>query len=524
MLAREAGMYVDLYDLYGRLAFDAFFAARLVVDTGMNYFGWSRELGPRFDIRRFHDAVIGSGGFPLFVLRRHIEWWVEQERAGAPTAEFRSWVATHGHPVRLADADTAADRLGDLSPLRAVVGNARVLALSEPFHGGHEPLLFRNRVARWCVVALRCTAIALETGLAPSKLLDDYVRGRTAHGAVSDSALAAAFNYGFGALQENLDLLHWLRAYNAGKPQRERVGFYGIDLTAAGFLPTSQSLDAVLAYLDRADPALGRAVRAGDRTLAARVRGDTFPEMAPAERDRVTGRIIDLVSLMRARRLSFINATGPADYEWALRQAVNAEQDLMFLRRMPRGLLPRLMAGLDAITPQDSVKESNELREVAMADNLAWVLEQQPPNGRVLLFAHFSHLQGMPLSIDDPRPAAKLVEGLEVAGQYMRALLGAKFVLVGTYFGQAAHGDPALPSALPPDSAGIEGLLAAPGLAGYLLDLRAIPKGALLDFLGRDQLRRGGSVGDMRIKGRPTLASDALLYIDRITPAHPTKR
>ena len=142
MLAREAGMYVDLYDLYGRLAFDAFFAARLVVDTGMNYFGWSREraiafmrehtlesdvqldsetwrysvlapaqalayrsgrdvilalrtgtereLGPRFDIRRFHDAVIGSGGLPLIVLRWHIGWWAEQARVGAPTAEFRA--------------------------------------------------------------------------------------------------------------------------------------------------------------------------------------------------------------------------------------------------------------------------------------------------------------------------------------------------------------------------------------------------------------------------------------------------
>lgn len=133
VIAREAGLYSDPYDLYGRLAFDAFLASRLVVDTGMNYFGWSREramaymhehtlesdvqidtetwrysvrqpaqatayrmgrdviidlrhraereLGTRFDLRSFHDAMIGSGSLPLFLVQRHMEWWIESQRA-----------------------------------------------------------------------------------------------------------------------------------------------------------------------------------------------------------------------------------------------------------------------------------------------------------------------------------------------------------------------------------------------------------------------------------------------------------
>jgi len=127
------GMYTDPYDLYGRLVFDNFFNVRLVVDTGMNYLGWSRpkamlymrehtlesdvqidsetvrystrspaqalayrmgrqtfvrlreratsRLGARFDIRRFHDAVLSVGSMPLFVLERHIDWWITQELA-----------------------------------------------------------------------------------------------------------------------------------------------------------------------------------------------------------------------------------------------------------------------------------------------------------------------------------------------------------------------------------------------------------------------------------------------------------
>ncbi len=129
-------MYRDAWEIYGRLVFDMFFAVRLVVDTGMNFHGWSRqramdymrehtlesevqinsetmrystrspaqalayrmgretmvdlrahaerELGSRFDLRRFHDALLMSGSLPLFLLQRHIEWFIatEQGRRG----------------------------------------------------------------------------------------------------------------------------------------------------------------------------------------------------------------------------------------------------------------------------------------------------------------------------------------------------------------------------------------------------------------------------------------------------------
>ncbi|MDQ5872127.1 MAG: DUF885 domain-containing protein [Acidobacteriota bacterium] len=132
-LAGEMGMYEDPYDRAGRLMMDVFLSSRLVVDTGMNALGWSRaraieymkantlesdtqiatetlryscdipgqalaykmgsarirelraraerELGPAFDVRRFHDAVLGSGPMPLAVLERHVDWFIETEKA-----------------------------------------------------------------------------------------------------------------------------------------------------------------------------------------------------------------------------------------------------------------------------------------------------------------------------------------------------------------------------------------------------------------------------------------------------------
>ena len=131
-LAEEMGGYTDPYDLAGWIAQDLFLSSRLVVDTGMGALGWTRqqaidymrentlesdrqigtetlrysvdipgqalayklgsseiwalrrkaeeELGKKFDLRRFHDAVLGSGAMPMAVLREHVAWWIDQEK------------------------------------------------------------------------------------------------------------------------------------------------------------------------------------------------------------------------------------------------------------------------------------------------------------------------------------------------------------------------------------------------------------------------------------------------------------
>jgi uncharacterized protein (DUF885 family) len=131
-LGIEMGLFTDPYDDFGRLLYEMWRATRLVVDTGIHEFGWSREkaieymlrntalseinianevdryigwpgqatgykigeleiralrakaeaaLGRDFDIRRFHDAVLLEGPLPLDVLARNIDAWIEAERS-----------------------------------------------------------------------------------------------------------------------------------------------------------------------------------------------------------------------------------------------------------------------------------------------------------------------------------------------------------------------------------------------------------------------------------------------------------
>lgn len=137
-LGIEMGIYLTSYEHFGRLSYEMWRACRLVIDTGIHYFGWSREraeacllensalarhnvrtevaryiswpgqalayktgellirdlrrraearLGARFDIRAFHDAVLSDGALPLKTLERNIEDWIERNAIDASEAE-----------------------------------------------------------------------------------------------------------------------------------------------------------------------------------------------------------------------------------------------------------------------------------------------------------------------------------------------------------------------------------------------------------------------------------------------------
>ena len=126
-LGEEMGFYQNPYSRFGRLTYEMWRAVRLVVDTGLHAMGWTREqaidffrtnaaktdqdiiveidryivwpgqalgykmgelkirelrinaeraLGPVFDIRAFHDVVLGQGALPLDLLERQVNAWV----------------------------------------------------------------------------------------------------------------------------------------------------------------------------------------------------------------------------------------------------------------------------------------------------------------------------------------------------------------------------------------------------------------------------------------------------------------
>ncbi|MFP5265478.1 MAG: DUF885 domain-containing protein [Blastocatellia bacterium] len=130
-LGGEMGFYTDPYSKFGQLTYEMWRACRLVVDTGMHAYGWtrqqavdfmkentaktendiivevdryivwpgqalaykigelkikelraraSRELGERFDLRKFHNALLDDGPLPLDLLEKRIDNWVAEQK------------------------------------------------------------------------------------------------------------------------------------------------------------------------------------------------------------------------------------------------------------------------------------------------------------------------------------------------------------------------------------------------------------------------------------------------------------
>ena len=196
-LGSEMGIYTDPYDRAGRLMMDSMLSARLVVDTGMNALGWSREramqylkehsmltdteiatetlrystdipgqalaykigslrmlamrarakaaLGPRFDEGEFHEWILDSGSMPLALLEERVQRFlpaVPHVRTYAQSAELavallRDVAAVASiHRTNDPDAATRAKIREILSPLQNVEELTRFAQLSNALLSG----------------------------------------------------------------------------------------------------------------------------------------------------------------------------------------------------------------------------------------------------------------------------------------------------------------------------------------------------------------------------------------------------
>jgi erythromycin esterase-like protein len=297
------------------------------------------------------------------------------------------------------------------------LATARLVLLGEASHGTHEFYRERAEITKRLIAGHGFRAVAVEADWPDAYRVNRFVRG-VGNDAEAVDALAGfkRFPTWMWRNADVLDFVTWLRAHNEGKAAKAQAGFYGLDLYSL-----HSSMAAVLAYLDKVDPAAAR--RARDRYACFdHFREDTQAYgyaasvgLSPSCEAEVVRQLIEL----RRQAADYASRDGRVardDYFYAEQNArlvANAER---YYRTMFQGRV-----------------SSWNLRDSHMVDtldSLAKFLQSEGIKPKIVVWAHNSHL-------GDARATEMGQAGEWNVGQLVRQRHGGEALLVGftTYEG-----------------------------------------------------------------------------------------
>ena len=315
--------------------------------------------------------------------------------------------------------------------LTSIGDTVELLGLGEALHGGEDLLLLRNRFFQRLVEVHGYSAIALESSFTRAPLVNEYIAGR---GPASYEAMqGSGFSHDFGKLEANRELVEWMRQYNADPAHRVKLQFYGFDSPTEVMYADSPRhlLHVVLDYLatldekrtqeyrSRLDPLLGEDA-AWENPAAMMDPAQSIGLSPQATELRVETE--NLMAELFVRRPELVEKSDASRYLEAVQYAEEARQLFNYHAEVARQSDQRVARLLS-------------MRDAMMADNLAYMVAREYGRGKVLAFAHNSHLkrgkaywQGWG---NDPFVWWP-------AGAHLDELFGRRYVVIGSAVGESA--------------------------------------------------------------------------------------
>ncbi len=340
-----------------------------------------------------------------------------------------------------------------------------LLGLGEALHGGEEILRLRNRMFQRLVERHGYSAIAIESSSLRARRVNDYIQGRGPES--YEELVETGFGHGLGQLEANRELVEWMRAANQDAGAAAQLSFHGFDIPSGtmGVASPRPGLVLVIDYLAGSRPERAEAFRQriddlpGDDAAWENPAVYMDPSKSIALSPGATALRIateDLIAELRARRPELVAASSETAYGGALREAEIARELLNF------------HVAMGARAPGESPAVVLGTRDATMAANLAWIVNGERKRGRVLAFAHNSHLQRG----EAVWPGQKYWGTTEEcrwwpAGAHLASMLGPRYAVIGSAVGVSAENGIG-----EPEAGTAEALLRAAGRGGLFLRLQ----------------------------------------------------
>lgn len=339
-----------------------------------------------------------------------------------------NWLNKNCIPLKYVKAENGFD---DLKPLKDLIGDARIVSLGECTHGSSEVFSMKHRMLEYLVKEKGFTIFSIEANMPEAFALNEYI----IDGKGEPRKLMAGMYFWTWNTQEVLDMIEWMKKYN--ETATKKIMFTGFDMQFPDV-----SIKILRDYLILNKP--GFLSILNDYDLLSKKK-----QMKKNEGN-------DIFKTLKADAqilMDSLNAHKPGlynkDFNWAFQNA--------------------------SILWQYAANHfSNPSRDESMAENVKWILNQNP-SAKIVLWAHNGHIK-------------KDNDGFEYKsmGEYLDKLYGKEMIAIGfataegTYTAVQRDGTKfiALDSTnnILPKENSYESIFNTADAANFLLDLRNISK------------------------------------------------
>ncbi len=283
------------------------------------------------------------------------------------------WLNEKSIPLKYVKAENGFD---DLKPLNGLVGDARIVSLGECTHGSSEIFSMKHRMLEYLVKEKGFTIFSIEANMPESYALNEYI----IDGKGDPKKLMAGMYFWTWNTQEVLDMIEWMKKYN--ETAAKKIMFTGFDMQTA-----TVASKVVRNYLSSNRPAL----------LSLLNEFDSLSRKPQMKRNEGNDKFKALKAYAQLL-MDSLNANKPqvynTDFNWAYQNA--------------------------RILWQYACNHfNNPSRDESMAENVKWILDQDP-SAKIVLWAHNGHIK-------------KDKSGLEYKsmGEYLDKLYGKQMIAIG---------------------------------------------------------------------------------------------
>lgn len=282
----------------------------------------------------------------------------------------------------------------ELSKIADQLGDVKIIGTTERIHGYKEPFVFRNELIKYLVTSKRINIVLLESGFLESRYLNEYIHSKSND---LDFTILNGFSSGKQTIQENIELLAWLKTYNSDPKNSHKVDLYGFDVSGSMGAGSSKSemntpISTFISYLEKTaferDSALIQKIKPRIDSLKVKPFIPDQENLASYEklnqktRNEVTSALNDLISNLETYRYEYMDQTTQEEYEWAYISAISARQIDNILRKFP---LPG-----EPMNPE-MIDLSFYNRLNGMVENVTFLLNHHQ-DSKFLIFAASNHL------------------------------------------------------------------------------------------------------------------------------------